>query len=83
MTILHQMDVHVGCSRFGWRYKDLFLEDDTILGWRVDIGVFDRLTTHNFMKLKVFLISVYVDLNLAFCSVVRHAAFNCQDVALF
>lgn len=79
-SILHQTDVDSSQSLVSSRSEDLLLEDDSILRRVVGIGVFNRLTTDDFLKFKSLIVSQHVDSESALSSVVRHSSLDDKGV---
>jgi hypothetical protein len=61
---------------------DLLFEDDAVLRRDVLVCVLQRLTTLDLSQIKPVLVGCQVDYQLALGSVVRHHAFDREDVSL-
>lgn len=80
LSILKKTNVEAGHDVVSLRKDNLFFKNNAILPGLIAICPFHRLCAHNLIKTKVVSTRLNIDLDLAFCCVVRHDTLNDYDV---
>lgn len=82
LRTFEHFDVHGSRSWVSWADDNLFLEDDSVLGGHVGIGVFNWFALNDLGQSKCLLVTESVNNKLALVCVVRHHSLENEEVAM-